>query len=169
VLATRLPAPYFDPTTKSEVHDEPLTEAEIVKQGLMTDQELKHVKASTIEVYEKMSNKAQGAGFILADLKLEFGKDEKGKILMADSIGPDEFRMWPANAYAPGKSQESYDKQPIRDWLQSSGYKARLDAARREGKPTPPPPELPGGLVDEVSRRYVHVYESITGRKLSSG
>ncbi|MGH9921064.1 MAG: phosphoribosylaminoimidazolesuccinocarboxamide synthase, partial [Nitrososphaerales archaeon] len=78
------------------------------------------------------------------------------------------FRMWPADSYVPGKNQESYDKQPVRDWLQSSGYKAKLDAARKADKPVPPPPELPGELVAEVSRRYVHVYESITGRKLSN-
>jgi phosphoribosylaminoimidazole-succinocarboxamide synthase len=168
VLATKLPSPYFDPTTKSEVHDEPVTEAQIVEQGLMTAPELKQVKASTIDVYQKMSKKALGAGFILADLKLEFGKDAKGNILMADSIGPDEFRMWPAAAYAPGKTQESYDKQPVRDWLQSSGYRAKLDAARKAGQPVPPPPELPRELVEEVSQRYVHVYESITGRKLSN-
>jgi phosphoribosylaminoimidazole-succinocarboxamide synthase len=166
VLASKLPTPFFDPTTKSEVHDEPLTEKEIVKQGLMSARELKEVKDSTIGVYQKMSDRAKKAGFILADLKLEFGKDPKGKILMADSIGPDEFRMWPAASYAPGKTQESYDKQPVRDWLQSSGYKAKLDAARKAGQPVPPPPELPRGLVDEVSRRYVHVYESITGRTL---
>ena len=168
VLATKLPAPYFDPTTKSEVHDEPITEGQILREGLMTEPELKQVKASTIQVYQKMSDKAQGAGFILADLKLEFGKDAAGNIFMADSIGPDEFRMWPAADYAPGKTQESYDKQPIRDWLQSSGYRAKLDAARKAGQPIPPPPELPKELVEEVSRRYVHVYESITGRKLSN-
>jgi phosphoribosylaminoimidazole-succinocarboxamide synthase len=166
VLAAKLPAPFFDPTTKSEVHDEPLTEGQIVEQKLTTEAELKQVKASTISVYEKMSARARGAGFILADLKLEFGKDSQGRILMADSIGPDEFRMWPASAYAPGKTQESYDKQPVRDWLQSSGYRAKLDAARKAGQPVPPPPELPKELVDEVSRRYVYVYESITGRKL---
>jgi len=168
VLASKLPAPYFDPTTKSEVHDEPITEAQIVHERLMTAPELKQVKASTIQVYEKMSQKAKGPGFILADLKLEFGKDAKGKILMADSIGPDEFRMWPAASYAPGKTQESYDKQPVRDWLHSSGYKAKLDAARKAGQQVPPPPELPRDLVEEVSRRYVHVYESITGRELSN-
>ncbi len=166
VLATRLPAPYFDPTTKSEVHDEPITEAQILEERLMTPPDLKKVKASTIGVYEKMSNKALEAGFILADLKLEFGKDSAGNVLMADSIGPDEFRMWPAASYAPGKTQESYDKQPVRDWLQASGYKAKLDSARKAGQPVPPPPELPRDLVDEVSRRYVHVYESITGREL---
>lgn len=168
VLAAKLPAPFFDPTTKSEVHDEPITEAQILRQRLMTEPELRQVKASTIGVYEKMSLKAQAAGFILADLKLEFGKDASGNILMADSIGPDEFRMWPAASYAPGKSQESYDKQPIRDWLQSSGYKAKLDAARKAGQRVPPPPELPRELVEEVSLRYVHVYESITGRSLSN-
>jgi len=165
-LAAKLPAPYFDPTTKSEVHDEPITEAQILKEKLMTGPELKKVKASTIQVYQEMSDKAQGAGFILADLKLEFGKDADGSILMADSIGPDEFRMWPSASYAPGKTQESYDKQPIRDWLQSSGYKAQLDAARKAGNPAPAPPELPRELVEEVSRRYIRVYESITGRKL---
>jgi phosphoribosylaminoimidazole-succinocarboxamide synthase len=169
VLASKLPAPFFDPTTKSEVHDEPVTEARIIEEGLMTGPELDEVKASTILVFKKMSKKAQGAGFILADLKLEFGKDAKGNILMADSIGPDEFRMWPTGSYAPGKTQESYDKQPIRDWLQSSGYRAKLDAARKAGLPVPPPPELPHELVDEVSRRYLHVYESITDRKLSDG
>jgi phosphoribosylaminoimidazole-succinocarboxamide synthase len=168
VLASKLPAPFFDPTTKSEVHDEPITEAQILQQRLMTEPELKEVKASTIQVYEEMSRRAKGAGFILADLKLEFGKDASGAILMADSIGPDEFRMWPLEPYAPGKNQESYDKQPIRDWLQSSGYRAQLDAARKAGQPVPPPPELPRELVEEVSRRYVHVYESITGRRLSS-
>jgi phosphoribosylaminoimidazole-succinocarboxamide synthase len=166
VLASKLPAPYFDPTTKSEVHDEPITESQIIKQRLMTQAEFNKVKASTIDVYQKMTDKAKGAGFILADLKLEFGKDKQGSILMADSIGPDEFRMWPASAYAPGKTQESYDKQPVRDWLQASGYKAKLDAARRAGQQIPSPPQLPTELVDEVSRRYVHVYESITGRKL---
>ncbi len=169
VLASKLPVPYFDPTTKSEVHDEPITEEQIIQGRLMSGAELRQVKASTIDVYEMMSKKARGAGFILADLKLEFGKDAGGSILMADSIGPDEFRMWPLAAYAPGKTQESYDKQPIRDWLQSSGYKAKLDAARKAGQPVPAPPELPRELVEEVSRRYVHVYESITGRKLSDG
>jgi len=169
VLASKLPAPYFDPTTKSEVHDEPITEAQILEDRLMTSPELGQVRSSTIDVYQKMSKKAEAAGFILADLKLEFGKDAGGNILMADSIGPDEFRMWPSASYATGKTQESYDKQPIRDWLQSSGYKAKLDAARKAGLPVPAPPELPPDLVEEVSRRYVHVYQSITGRNLSDG
>jgi len=166
VLAAKLPAPYFDPTTKSEVHDEPITEAEIVKQGLATPGEFKRIRDTTVGIYTKMSAGAEKAGFILADLKVEFGKDAKGNVLLGDSIGPDEFRMWPKQAYAPGKTQESYDKQPVRDWLISVGYKEKLDKARKAGQPVPPPPQLPTDLVSEVSRRYKVVYESLTGRKL---
>ena len=166
VLATKLPAPYFDPTTKSEVHDEPITEKEIVDGKLATPREFEHIRDSTVEIYKKMSAGADKAGFILADLKLEFGRDEKGNVLLADSVGPDEFRMWPKQAYAPGKTQESYDKQPVRDWLISVGYKEKLDQARKAGKPVPPPPDLPSDLVNEVSRRYRVVYESLAGRKL---
>ncbi len=165
VLASKLPQPYFDPTTKSEVKDEPISEGEIVAQGRMTDDELAHVKGLTFEVYSKLSGMAESAGYILADLKLEFGRDPDGKILLGDSIGPDEFRMWPARSYAPGKTQESYDKQPIRDWLISEGYKSRLDAARKSGSPAPAPPQLPEWLVEETAKRYAFVYETFSGRR----
>ena len=166
VLATRLPKPYFDPTTKSEVKDEPITETEIIAQGRMSDDELREVKRRSFEIYEALGQRASRAGFILADLKLEFGRDEGGRILLGDSIGPDEFRLWPARSYAPGKPQESYDKQPVRDWLITAGYKAKLDAARKSGAAPPVPPQLPGQLVDETSKRYAAVYESFTGSKL---
>jgi phosphoribosylaminoimidazole-succinocarboxamide synthase len=165
-LARKLPEPCFDPTTKSEVKDEPITEAEIVRQGRMTEPELKRVRATTISVYQKMSSAAEKAGFILADLKLEFGRDEKGGILLADSIGPDEFRLWPAAAYKEGRSQESYDKQPVRDWLSSIGYRERLEQARKKGEKIPDPPNLPESLITETSRRYVEAYEKLTGRRL---
>jgi len=165
VLAARLPKPYFDPTTKSEVKDEPITEEEIVKEGRMTASEVSEVKSATISIYEKMSVRAAQAGFILADLKLEFGR-RGGKILLGDSIGPDEFRMWPTDKYAPGKSQDSFDKQPVRDWLISVGYRDKLEKARKAGEPVPPPPTLPKELVELVSNRYVHIYETFTGKKL---
>jgi phosphoribosylaminoimidazole-succinocarboxamide synthase len=164
VLASKLPRPYFDPTTKSEVKDEPITEDEIVAQGRMSREELDRVRQTTFEVYDILGKRAAEAGFIMADLKLEFGKDRDGKILLGDSIGPDEFRMWPAKSYSPGKSQESYDKQPIRDWLISEGYKSRLDQARKAGSPAPPAPRLPGWLVDETAGRYAAVYETFTGK-----
>jgi phosphoribosylaminoimidazole-succinocarboxamide synthase len=165
VLATKLPQPYFDPTTKSEVKDEQITEEEIVREGRMTSPELREVKGSTIAIYNKMNQRAAQSGFILADLKLEFGRRD-GKVVLGDSIGPDEFRMWPADKYAPGKSQDSYDKQPVRDWLISVGYRERLEKARKNGEPAPPPPQLPQDLIDLVSNRYVHIYETFTGKKL---
>jgi len=109
--------------------------------------------------------RAEKAGFILADLKLEFGFDKQENIVLADSIGPDEFRLWPKADYTPGKTQESYDKQPIRDWLGKVGYKKTLDEARKEGRPTPRPPDLPAELIQETSRRYIIAYERLTGLK----
>jgi len=165
VLATKLPQPYFDPTTKSEVKDEPITEEEIVREGRMSAAEVQEVKNSTISVYNKMNDRASKAGFILADLKLEFGR-RGGRVILGDSIGPDEFRMWPADKYAPGKSQDSFDKQPVRDWLISVGYREKLEKARKSGEPLPAPPLLPQELIDLVSGRYVHIYETFTGKKL---
>jgi phosphoribosylaminoimidazole-succinocarboxamide synthase len=165
VLATKLPEPYFDPTTKSEVKDEPITEVEIVREGRMTSTELQEVKGSTISIYNQMNRRAAKSGFILADLKLEFGRREGG-VVLGDSIGPDEFRMWPADRYVPGRSQDSYDKQPVRDWLISVGYREKLESARKSGQPTPPPPVLPQELIDLVSNRYVQIYETFSGKKL---
>ena len=165
VMAAKLPEPYFDPTTKSDLKDEPITEGEIVAQGRATSEELAHIKRASLGIYDLLSRKAAAPGFILADIKLEFGRHDGG-VLLGDSIGPDEFRMWPASKYAPGRIQESYDKQPIRDWLSSEGYKARLDQARKSGSPVPTPPELPRWLVEETSRRYVAVYETLTGKRL---
>ncbi len=164
VMAAQLPRPYYDPTTKSDVKDEPITEEGIVREGRMTQAELGDVKEASIRVYEALRRRASDAGFILADVKLEFGKDEEGRILLGDSIGPDEFRLWPKSAYSPGKPQDSYDKQPVRDWLVSAGYKAKLDAARKTGAKAPPPPELPPALVAETSQRYIAVYEKLTGK-----
>ena len=166
VLASKLAEPIFDPTTKSDVKDEPITIEQIEDEGWLDPEQIEALKETSINIYNTMSLRAEGAGFILADLKLEFGFDEEGNILLADSIGPDEFRLWPKDQYAPGKIQESYDKQPIRDWLAKMGYKKILDEARRAGQPTPRPPDLPPDLVAETSRRYVVAYERLTGLKL---
>lgn len=166
VLASKLAEPIFDPTTKSDVKDEPITIEQIEDEGWLDPEQIEVLKETSINIYNTMSLRAEGAGFILADLKLEFGFDEEGNVLLADSIGPDEFRLWPKDQYAPGKIQESYDKQPIRDWLAKMGYKKTLDEARRAGQPTPRPPDLPPDLVAETSRRYVVAYERLTGLKL---
>jgi phosphoribosylaminoimidazole-succinocarboxamide synthase len=166
VLAAKLSEPYFDPTTKSDVKDEPVTIDQIEEEGWLDKNQLNEVHRRTVEIYQKMSERAESAGFILADLKLEFGFDKQENIVLADSIGPDEFRLWPKNEYEPGKTQESYDKQPIRDWLGKVGYKKTLDEARREGRPIPRPPDLAADLVAETSRRYIVAYERLTGLKL---
>ena len=166
INATKLPEPYFDPTTKSDVKDEPVTIDQIVDEGWLDPGEMAALKDSSLNIYKKMSERADNAGFILADLKLEFGFDEEGNIVLADSIGPDEFRLWPKENYSLGKNQESYDKQLIRDWLSKVGYKKTLDEARKAGQPTPRPPDLPEDLIDETSKRYIIAYERLTGLKL---
>jgi phosphoribosylaminoimidazole-succinocarboxamide synthase len=166
VLASKLPEPYFDPTTKSDVKDEPITVGQIIDEGWLEEEQIEILRDKTIDIYNKMTQRAEQAGFILADLKLEFGFDEEENILLADSIGPDEFRLWPKTDYAPGKNQESYDKQPIRDWLSKMGYKKTLGEARKLGQPTPRPPDLPSDLIAEISRRYIVAYERLTGLKL---
>ncbi|MEM2493532.1 MAG: phosphoribosylaminoimidazolesuccinocarboxamide synthase [Nitrososphaerota archaeon] len=166
VLAAELPEPLFDPTTKSDVKDVPVTEAEILKMGVLGRDELEHLREVSIEIYRKISDLARRAGFILADLKLEFGRDEDGKLLLADSIGPDEFRLWPVESYRPGRPQESFDKQIVRDWLIRIGYRERLEEARRKGLPPPPPPELPEEIVRTTSMRYIEAFERLTGERL---
>ena len=164
-MAAKLPDPYFDPTTKSDVKDVPISESDIIKQQWMTASELEQVKETSTLIYLKLSEAARKAGFILADVKLEFGKDGHDEVVLGDSIGPDEFRLWPAESYMVGKTQESYDKQVIRDWLTTVGYKKNLDDSRKSGSKLPQPPELPESLVSEVSDRYVSAYEKLTGRK----
>ncbi len=166
ILAAKLPEPYFDPTTKSELRDEPVGLQQIEDEGWLDQEQIGAVKHTTLDIYRKMSERAEKAGFILADLKLEFGFDREENIVLADSIGPDEFRLWPKSEYRPGKAQESYDKQPIRDWLGRVGYKKTLDESRKEGRPAPRPPDLPQDLVQEISRRYIVAYERLTGLTL---
>jgi len=166
VLASKLPEPYFDPTTKSDVKDEPITVGQIIDEGWLEEEQIEILRDKTIDIYNKMTQRAEQAGFILADLKLEFGFDEEENILLADSIGPDEFRLWPKADYVPGNIQESYDKQLIRDWLSKMGYKKTLDEARKLGQPTPRQPDLPSDLIAEISRRYIVAYERLTGLKL---
>ena len=166
VNAAKLPEPYFDPTTKSDVKDEPVTVDQVVDEGWLDLEEITALKDRSVSIYKKMSERADKAGFILADLKLEFGFDDESNIVLADSIGPDEFRLWPKGNYSPGKNQESYDKQLIRDWLSKVGFKKTLDEARKAGQPIPRPPDLPKDLIEETSKRYVIAYERLTGLKL---
>ena len=162
-LAAKLPSPIFDPTTKS-AHDMPVNREEAISQKLVTNDEYDWLSEESIKIYEKMARIADNAGFILADLKLEFGR-ENNAIILADSIGPDEFRLWPKDAYKIGETQEAYDKQLLRDWLTENGYQKKFDDARSCGE-EPIAPSIPSGLVSKMTQRYVTAYERLSGNTL---
>src|SRR5437667_9780189 len=104
-MAARLHDPYFHPTTKSDVKDEPVSLEQIEEEGWLDGGQLGEGRKRTLEIYKRMSERAESAGFILADLKLEFGFDKEENIVLADSIGPDEFRLGRKSEYAAGKAQ----------------------------------------------------------------
>jgi phosphoribosylaminoimidazole-succinocarboxamide synthase len=162
-LAAKLPSPIFDPTTKS-IHDMPVNKEEAISQKLVTSDEYDWLSEESIKIYEKMARIADNAGFILADLKLEFGR-ENNAIILADSIGPDEFRLWPKDAYKIGKTQVAYDKQLLRDWLTENGYQEKFDNARSKGE-EPIAPSIPSDIVSKMTQRYVTAYERLTGNTL---
>ena len=166
ITAAKLTEPIFDPTTKSEEHDIPISGNEAISVGILSRQEFDSLKETSISLYKKMSLITERAGFIMADVKFEFGRDPStGDMLLGDSIGPDEYRLWLTSDYEPGKIQESYDKQLLRDWLIKIGFKAKVDKLREQGK-KPDPPELPVEIISELTRRYIFAYETITGRQL---
>ncbi|MCI0557448.1 MAG: phosphoribosylaminoimidazolesuccinocarboxamide synthase [Nitrososphaera sp.] len=164
-LAEKLPGPIFDPTTKSEEHDRPISKKDAVAMEVVTSEEYDYLAGISISLYQKMSELIQRAGFIIADVKFEFGKNEKGEIVLGDSLGPDEYRLWLQSDYKPGKTQESYDKQLLRDWLIKVGFKEKVDRLAKEGR-KPDSPQVDPDIAAELSRRYIIAYERITGRKL---
>ena len=149
----QLPEPIFTPSTKAEVgHDEPIDFEQAAE--LVGDRELmQRVRTASIELYRFASVHARARGVILADTKLEFGLDEDGRLTIGDEVlTPDSSRFWPADGYAPGQGQPSFDKQYVRDWASRSGWDG-----------TPPAPPIPGDVVDGTRARYVEAYEKITG------
>jgi phosphoribosylaminoimidazole-succinocarboxamide synthase len=162
-LAAKLPTPIFDPTTKSE-HDIPIDKTKAIEMKLVTVEQYDWLEKTSIEIYNKMATVADNAGFILADLKLEFGI-LNGEITLGDSIGPDEYRLWPKDSYAVGKIQEAYDKQLLRDWLTAEGYQKQFDDTRDEGK-EPIAPQIPAEIIQKMTQRYVTAFEKLTGHSL---
>lgn len=160
-LASRLREPIFDPTTKSQIHDVPISEDQILQKKILTKNELNYLKNTSIRLYNQMSILSDKAGFIMADVKFEFGKDpHSDEIILADSLGPDEFRMWTKESYKVGEEQVSYDKQFLRDWLIKVGFRDKVKISKDGEKPVPP--ELPSDVVDELLKRYSYVYEKIS-------
>ncbi|MQY16520.1 Phosphoribosylaminoimidazole-succinocarboxamide synthase [Streptomyces sp. RB5] len=152
---SELPAPIFTPATKAEVgeHDENVSYEEVARRvGADVAAELRQ---TTLAVYGRAREIARDRGIILADTKFEFGYDDGTLILADEVLTPDSSRFWPADAWQPGRSQPSFDKQFVRDWLTSpaSGWDHRGEA---------PPPELPEAVVAETSAKYVEAYERLT-------
>ena len=155
----RLPEPIFTPATKAEVglHDENVDAeqaAEIVGDRALFEE----LRRLSIELYSSGSEHARKNGIILADTKFEFGRRADGTIVLADEVlTPDSSRFWPAQGYAPGRPQPSFDKQYVRDWATSSGWDK-----------TPPAPPLPTKVVSGTRARYLEVYERIVGEPFSA-
>jgi phosphoribosylaminoimidazole-succinocarboxamide synthase len=154
--SSKLPAPIFTPATKAEIgeHDENITFDEVCKR--VGPELAKQLAERSIELYARGAKHAIGRGIIIADTKFEFGLIDDELILIDEVMTPDSSRFWPADAYEPGKSQPSYDKQFVRDWLTQSGWDKNS-----------PPPELPADVVANTRAKYVEAFERLTGEKFA--
>jgi phosphoribosylaminoimidazole-succinocarboxamide synthase len=156
VEGSRLPEPVFTPTTKAPVgeHDEFLMFAEV--ETLVGADTAARLRDLTLAVYTRGAETAARTGILVADTKLEFGRDPAtGEIVLADEVlTPDSSRFWPADRWEPGRPQFSFDKQFVRDW-----------SSTLEWDRTPPGPEIPADVVTATRARYVDAYERITGHR----
>ena len=153
VNSSKLPEPIFTPSTKAEIggHDENIGFERCVE--LIGEENATALRDLAIKIYSLARDHAAENGIIIADTKFEFGVID-GKIVLADEVmTPDSSRFWPGDEYEPGKSQPSFDKQFLRDWLT-----ANWD---RQGNP----PALPEEIVEKTSQKYIQAYEKITGQK----
>jgi len=161
VESARLDPPIFSPATKAETgHDENVTLAQVVK--ALGRQLAEQLRAASLALYEAGRGYAQPRGIIIADTKFEFGTAPAGRLLVIDEIlTPDSSRFWPANRYEPGRSQPSFDKQPLRDYLAGLKQQGKWDG-------NPPPPRLPPDVGQATSERYLEAYRLITGDSLAA-
>ncbi len=150
----KLPAPIFTPSTKATTgHDENISFEEVTR---MVGPELaRRLRDVSLEIYSKAADYALTKGIIIADTKFEFGQTAAGLTLADEVLTPDSSRFWPADKYQPGKSQESYDKQYVRDYLEEIRWNKQ-----------PPAPALPPEVARKTSEKYREAYEKLTGRKL---
>ncbi len=157
----RFDPPRFSPATKAEAgHDENIPVSEVARR-LGADVASSLERMSRL-VYARGRDLAAARGIIIADTKFEFGRDRAGEIRLIDEVlTPDSSRFWPADGYTPGQGQPSFDKQPLRDYL---------DAERRAGRwnGDAPPPPLPPAVVNATSARYLDVFERLTGAPLDT-
>jgi phosphoribosylaminoimidazole-succinocarboxamide synthase len=157
--SAKLEPAIFSPATKAETgHDENITVARM--REILGDEVTHTLESMTRAVYTLGETIARGQGIIIADTKFEFGRDGDGRIILIDEVmTPDSSRFWAADGYAAGRPQPSFDKQPLRDYL---------DGERRAGRwnGDAPPPSLPPSVVAATSRRYLEAYRLITGSGL---
>ncbi len=150
----KLRQPLFTPTTKAKTgHDQPLSMDQLRKlvgHGLAAE-----IEEKSLAVYNYSRKYARERRIIIADTKMEFGLDGDRLILIDELLTPDSSRFWDVNLYKVGQPQESYDKQPVRDWLVQLGWNQE-----------PPAPTLPTEIIEATTRRYVQAYERLTGREL---
>lgn len=153
VDSSKLEAPLFTPSTKAEIgdHDENISYEQMVE--IVGDDTASALRDTSIAVYLKAREHAATRGIIIADTKFEFGEIDGRMTLVDEVLTPDSSRFWPADDYAPGRGQASFDKQFVRDWLEGSGWDK-----------TPPVPALPRDIIEATSAKYIQAYELITGR-----
>jgi phosphoribosylaminoimidazole-succinocarboxamide synthase len=151
----KLPEPIFTPATKAETgHDENISEEEMAQ--IIGAEAAAELSSRSLKIYQKASNFARSRGIIIADTKFEFGQDENGEIILIDEVlTPDSSRFWSAGNYHPGGSQASFDKQFVRDYLESIDWDKR-----------PPAPTLPADIVSATTERYLAAYRMLTGKDL---
>ncbi len=150
----KLPEPIFTPSTKAErgTHDENISFEEAAR--IIGLDQARYVRDKSIEVFQKAGAYAESRGLILADTKFEWGLTDEGKIILIDEVlTPDSSRFWPADKYAPGRDQESFDKQFVRNWLEEIHF-------NKSG----PGVELPPDIVAKTSEKYIEAYERLTGK-----
>jgi phosphoribosylaminoimidazole-succinocarboxamide synthase len=153
----KLPEPIFTPASKAVTgHDENISFDEMCKRtGKALAEQLRDV---SISIYKKASEYAAGRGIIIADTKFEFGHTAQGLVLADEVLTPDSSRFWPADKYQPGRAQESYDKQFVRDYLEAIKWDKQ-----------PPAPSLPEDVARKTSEKYIQAYRVLAGRELPAG
>jgi phosphoribosylaminoimidazole-succinocarboxamide synthase len=150
------PEPIFTPATKAvSGHDENISFARMCE--IVGTESASHLRDLTLRIYKKAAAYARQRGIIIADTKFEFGRTGKGITLADEVLTPDSSRFWPADKYAPGGAQESYDKQYVRDYLEEIRWNKQ-----------PPAPALPAEVANRTSEKYLDAYFQITGRRLDA-
>ena len=152
--SSELPQPIFTPSTKAETgHDENISYEEAEK--ILGKSVAAQARDLSLKIYNHARDYARKRGIIIADTKFEFGELDGKLILIDEVLTPDSSRFWPADQYQPGKSQPSFDKQFVRDYLETLAWDK-----------TPPGPKLPDDVVAKTSAKYLEAYERLTGKKL---